>query len=56
MEKSKKQASENTSLILFYVLSNSLKLLHPFLPFITEEVWSSFKSKSLLLIEKWPTK
>ena len=54
IEKSKKQASENTSLILFYVLSNSLKLLHPFLPFITEEIWNSFNEKKLLLVEDWP--
>ena len=24
---------------LVYVLSNTLKLLHPFMPFITEEIW-----------------
>ncbi len=25
--------------VLIYVLSNALKLLHPFMPFITEEIW-----------------
>jgi valyl-tRNA synthetase len=30
---------ENTISILVYVLSESLKLLHPLMPFITEEIW-----------------
>lgn len=41
---------------LFSVLINSLKLLHPFMPFITEEIWSMMLNKNkLLIIEKWPT-
>ena len=44
---------------LYYILENSLKLLHPFMPFITEEIWSSFAKASdgqarLLMIETWP--
>ena len=31
---------ENTQKILLYVLATSLKLLHPFIPHITEEIWS----------------
>ncbi len=41
---------------LFYILENSLKLLHPFMPFITEEIWQSMNKKNLLMIEPWPTK
>ncbi len=41
---------------LYYILENSLKLLHPFMPFITEEIWQEMKGeKSLLMIETWPT-
>ncbi len=63
IEESKKQSAdpklaENTNRILFYVLTNSLKLLHPFLPFITEEIWDNLRSAGLkagpLIIESWP--
>jgi len=41
---------------LYYLLENSLKLLHPFMPFITEEVWQELKNgESLLMVEPWPT-
>jgi valyl-tRNA synthetase len=40
---------------LYYILKNSLKLLHPFMPFITEEIWSSLPDTgSLLMVEEWP--
>ena len=43
---------------LSYVLLNILKLLHPFMPFITEEIWSMIpedsKGSKMLIIEKWP--
>jgi len=42
---------------LYYILENVLKLLHPFMPFITEEIWQSMPEKnSLLMVEAWPTK
>jgi len=48
----KKQAQE----ILFYVLLQSLKLLHPFMPFITEVIYQELpqKDKNYLMIENWP--
>lgn len=42
---------------LYYILENSLKLLHPFMPFITEEIWGSLPGKnSLLMVENWPVR
>jgi valyl-tRNA synthetase len=42
---------------LYYILENSLKLLHPFMPFITEEIWASMPNqKGLLMVEEWPVK
>lgn len=41
---------------LYTILVTSLKLLHPFMPFVTEEIWSSlpFKETELLMIAPWP--
>ncbi|MBI2674198.1 MAG: valine--tRNA ligase [Candidatus Yanofskybacteria bacterium] len=42
--------------MLLEVLITSLKLLHPFMPFVTEEIYSNLaiKNKRLLIVEKWP--
>ena len=41
---------------LYYILENSLKLLHPFMPFITEEIYQSMPTKDsrFLMIAHWP--
>jgi valyl-tRNA synthetase len=38
------------------VLRDSLKLLHPFMPFVTEEIWQSMPQKEaeLLMVAQWP--
>ncbi len=35
------QTSINAQKVLVYIMSNTLKLLHPFMPFITEEIWQA---------------
>jgi len=58
IEQAKSQIEKkDTKKILFYVLLASLKLLHPFIPFITEEIYQKlpFKDKKkCLMIEEWP--
>lgn len=46
---------EEKEWILAYVLKTLLKLWHPFMPFVTEAIWSEMGSVSLLMIEKWPS-
>ena len=47
----KRQATEN---VLLDVLENSLKLLHPFMPFVTEAVWQNIKERETIMLEGWP--
>ncbi len=41
---------------LIETLTIILKILHPFMPFVTEEIWSMtpVNNKKLLMVEKWP--
>ncbi len=57
IETSKKQNDQKTKKILLYVLTTSLKLLHPFIPFITEEIYQKLSiknKKKCLMVEAWP--
>ena len=56
IEAAKKQNTPQTKLVLAYTLLNSLKLLHPFVPFVTEAIYQKlpFKEKEFLMIEDWP--
>ena len=51
------ETAKNTARsVLVYVFTNTLALLHPFMPFITEEIWQSLphgESQSLVVTE-WP--
>jgi len=61
IEASKKQLQEpsireNTQQILLYLLATSLKLLHPFIPFITEEIWQKLPGiRKPLIVSEWPS-
>ena len=58
-EPKNKKEPESTQQILGYTLINSLKLLHPFLPFITEEIYQKLptdKKEKYLITSKWPGK
>ncbi|MEE0839547.1 MAG: valine--tRNA ligase [Acutalibacteraceae bacterium] len=51
-----KEYADNARSVLVYVFSNTLKLLHPFMPYITEEIWQSLPhSGESIMISTWPT-
>jgi len=55
IELSKKREDETAKQVLDHVLMNILKMLHPFMPHLTEEVYQNLpnKDKDLLMIESW---
>lgn len=57
IESTKDKSDAETKATLFYLLNTSLKLLHPFMPFITEEIYGRLpraNEKDLLMIASWP--
>ena len=49
------ETSLNAQKVLVYVMSNTLKLLHPFMPFITEEIWQALPHEGdSIMIAKYP--
>ena len=48
-------AKENAQRVLLYALKDILKLLHPFMPYITEEIWQALPHEGdVLMLEKYP--
>ena len=48
-------SADNARAVLTFVLDGMLKLLHPFMPFITEEIWQSIPhSGESIMISSWP--
>ena len=52
-------AKEQAQQVLCYVLTQMLKLLHPFMPFITEEIWQALPRQAgceadFLMLDQWP--
>ena len=52
LEASKKE--EGYGATLHYILEGSLKLLHPFMPFVTETLWETLGHDTLLMVSPWP--
>ena len=57
---SSESEKQSTRWMLYTILCTSLKMAHPFMPFVTETIWEhvpygKHKTSELLIIEKWPS-
>lgn len=53
-------AKSETRMVCGYVIDEALKLLHPFMPFVTEELWERrapgrASDQGFLMLQTWPT-
>ncbi len=49
------ESKDTVKAVLLYVLENLLKLLHPFMPFLTEQVYKYLPdTEGFLMLQKWP--
>ncbi len=49
-------AKKTTRSVLAYVLDNTMRLLHPFMPFVTEEIWQHLPHEGeSITVAAWPT-
>ena len=49
------ESNINAQKVLLYVLTEILKLLHPFMPFITEEIWQAIPHNGdMLMLQSFP--
>jgi len=54
VQKKQPELVASTDAVLLFVLETLLKLWHPFMPFVTEELWKNFGSEKMLIVENWP--
>lgn len=47
-------AAHDSKRVLGFVLDQLLRLMHPIMPFITEELWTAFTGGESLVIDEWP--
>ncbi len=48
-------AKKETRAAAAWALDRILQLLHPFMPFVTEEIWGSFAEREALMVSQWPS-
>ena len=48
------EKAEERKKSLLIIWTDCLKILHPFMPFVSEEIWQTMGKEKLLMIEKWP--
>ncbi len=48
------RAKAETQATTAFILDQAVKLLHPFMPFITEELWRNTRRETVLALAPWP--
>ncbi|MFC1788212.1 class I tRNA ligase family protein [Patescibacteria group bacterium] len=46
--------AQSTDQILLYILERLLVMWHPFMPFVTEEIYKLFETDQMLIVQDWP--
>ncbi len=59
LETGSDEEKKSTQWMLYTILCNSLKIVHPFMPFVTETIWEHIpkgeqKTSDMLMVEPWP--
>ncbi len=47
-------ARDHAGAVLAWVLERSLRILHPIMPFVTEEIWQRFEAGPSIVVAPWP--
>lgn len=48
------ETKENTQAVLLYVLKDVLKLMHPYIPFVTEKLFLEIYDEPSIMVSSWP--
>ena len=55
LQSSDESAAQTARQVLVWVMTGTLQLLHPFMPYITEEIWQSLPHEGeSIMVSKWP--
>lgn len=55
LQSSDEEAAQTARQVLVWVMTGTLQLLHPFMPYITEEIWQSLPHEGeSIMLSKWP--
>ncbi len=49
------RAAETTQRVLGFVLDQTLRLLHPVIPFVTDELWRALTGEDSVMVAEWPS-
>ncbi|MEI6287007.1 MAG: class I tRNA ligase family protein, partial [Bacillota bacterium] len=54
-DKTNPEYASTAKWVLTHVLEKTMRLLHPFMPFITEEIWQNVAKGESVMVSLWPT-